>query len=156
MEGAAERVEWQAEEFARRVAESGVASPPTPLPETELNALLDRQARNDRETALAARLSCLLTDLPETAAKLEALGLALTADCVTGTISCASGSADAGLAKRIAQSAPPESALVWTRASAAIPERWGAARPDFALHKALKNALDPQSVFSPGRFFGGL
>ena len=156
MEGAAERVNWQAEEFTRRLAVAGNASPPINLSEAELKTLLDAQARNDAETVLAARLSCLLTDLPEMARKLEALNLSLTLDCVTGTVSCAARQTLAGLAPRIWQAAPPESALVWTRADANTAERWGTARPDFALHQALKNALDPQNVFSPGRFFGGL
>ena len=156
MEGAAERVNWQAEEFTRRLAAAGIASPPTDISDAELKTLLDAQARNDAETALAARLSCLLTDLPETARKLEALNLALTLDCATGTVACAARASSAGLAPRIWQAAPSESTLVWIRADANTPERWGTARPDFALHKALKNALDPQNVFSPGRFFGGL
>ena len=156
MEGAAARIDWQAEEFTRRLAAAGIVSAPVDLSETDLAALLDRQARNDAETVLAARLSCLLTDLPETARKLEAMNLALTLDCVTGTVSCAARQPLAGLAPRIWQAAPPESALVWTRADANTTERWGTTRPDFALHKALKNALDPQNIFSPGRFFGGL
>lgn len=33
---------------------------------------------------------------------------------------------------------------------------WGPARQDFALMQRVKNAFDPQSVLSPGRFAGGI
>ena len=156
MEGAAERVAWQAEEFARRVAAAGIAAKAVPAEAAEFGNLRDRQARNDAETTLAGRLSCLLTDLPETVAKLDSLGLALTADCMTGTVSCAASRTQIGSASAFLSAAPQESALIWTRANPEIIERWGLTRPDFALHRALKQALDPQNVFSPGRFAGGL
>jgi glycolate oxidase FAD binding subunit len=33
---------------------------------------------------------------------------------------------------------------------------WGPSRPDWAIMKRLKSALDPESVFNPGRYIGGL
>ena len=33
---------------------------------------------------------------------------------------------------------------------------WGPARPDFGLMQKVKSAFDPQGVFAPGRFVGGL
>jgi glycolate oxidase FAD binding subunit len=33
---------------------------------------------------------------------------------------------------------------------------WGPMRPDFALMQRVKRAFDPQNVFAPGRFVGGL
>jgi FAD/FMN-containing dehydrogenase len=33
---------------------------------------------------------------------------------------------------------------------------WGASRPDWPIMKRLKSALDPESVFNPGRFISGL
>ena len=152
MEGALERVTWQAEEFARRLTAAGISSAPILLSETDLTALLNQQARDDAETLLALRLSCLLTDLAETAAKLDSHGLAITADCITGIVSCASYESAAGLPSRMLQAAPFESAFTWTRADATILERRGPTRPDAALNRALKTAMDPQNVFSPGRF----
>lgn len=152
MEGASERVTWQAEEFARRLVAAGISSAPISLSEANLSILLNQQARDDHETTLALRLSCLLTDLAETATKLESLGLAVTADCLTGIVSCASNESVTELSARMLQAAPFESAFIWTRANATILERRGPTRPDAALNLALKNAIDPQNVFSPGRF----
>jgi glycolate oxidase FAD binding subunit len=33
---------------------------------------------------------------------------------------------------------------------------WGAKRPDFPLMQRVKQAFDPQNIFAPGRFVGGL
>lgn len=33
---------------------------------------------------------------------------------------------------------------------------WGTTRPDFALMQRVKRAFDPQNIFAPGRFVGGL
>lgn len=33
---------------------------------------------------------------------------------------------------------------------------WGPVRPDFALMQRVKRAFDPQNIFAPGRFVGGL
>jgi glycolate oxidase FAD binding subunit len=33
---------------------------------------------------------------------------------------------------------------------------WGAKRPDFALMQRVKQAFDPQNIFAPGRFVGGI
>lgn len=33
---------------------------------------------------------------------------------------------------------------------------WGPAHPDFALMQRVKHAFDPQGIFAPGRFVGGL
>ena len=33
---------------------------------------------------------------------------------------------------------------------------WGTNRPDFALQRAMKQALDPANTFSPGRFLARL
>jgi FAD/FMN-containing dehydrogenase len=33
---------------------------------------------------------------------------------------------------------------------------WGAKRPDFQLMQRVKQAFDPQNIFAPGRFVGGI
>jgi glycolate oxidase FAD binding subunit len=33
---------------------------------------------------------------------------------------------------------------------------WGSKRADWALQQGVKRAFDPQCIFAPGRFVGGL
>lgn len=153
------RVDWQTAEFTRLAASAGLTEPPTVLPETEVNALRDRQARNGPDTPLAVRISALLTDLPGLVQTLQTLpNLALTAHCATGVLSLAAPAADPTLIQTVEAQTPKSANRVWTRLDGEFETVacWGETREDFALQRALKQSLDPRSTFSPGRFLGRL
>jgi glycolate oxidase FAD binding subunit len=54
----------------------------------------------------------------------------------------------------------PAGHLIWPRLTEsfrfAVSDVWGPTRADYPLMRAMKSALDPQNLFSPGRFVGGL
>ena len=167
LEGYTVRVHWQATEFARRVASAGIASAPSDVSASELTALRDRQARLEPDIAAAIRIAVPPADLPELVARLQAIpNLAFTAHAETGIVSLAAPQSDAtsgsdSPVNAIRRAMPLDANIVWTRiapqqaAGENVPV-WGETRPDFALHRALKMALDPQETFSPGRFLGKL
>jgi len=162
LQGTEARVAWQAEEFSRLSREAGLSGSPADLPESELNALLNRQARTESDALLAARVACLPTELPDFLTRLDALPpLAMTAHCATGVLSLAANESDPALVHLIDALKPKGANRVWTRIEAELVERdnialWGEAREDFALQRGIKQALDPKGTFSPGRFFGKL
>jgi FAD/FMN-containing dehydrogenase len=56
---------------------------------------------------------------------------------------------------------PKDANVVWTRLDPALAAQeqialFGETRAEFGLQRALKQALDPQDTFSPGRFLGKL
>ena len=156
LEGLAARVDWQAEELARRVAAAGISTPPTLLEASEIAALRNGLARTEPEITLAARISCLPTELPKVLAALEAANLSLTADSMAGTVSFATQTGSAEFIPRLLQAVPNDGAIVWLRAEGGTMARWGETRQDFVLQRTLKQALDPAGIFSPGRFIGKL
>jgi glycolate oxidase FAD binding subunit len=162
LQGTQARVDWQAEELARRVAALGVASSPNELAMERVTSLRDRQARLEPGTPLAASIRCLPADLPACLARLDAIGsLCLSGHCATGLISLGTARADLATALAIQNALPAESYLTWTRLEGELFGQeqlpvWGPPRPEFALHRALKQSLDPRGTFNPGRFLGGL
>ncbi len=162
LQGTADRVDWQAAEFARLVSEAGLSSSPIPLSLEEVARLRDAQARLGPETPLAARISGLPTDLADLAQALEAEPLLrLTAHCATGILSLAATDSDLSLVNRVDGLLRNGANLVWTRldadpAACDTVAIWGQTREDFALHRALKQTFDPRATFSPGRFLGRL
>ncbi len=70
LQGPSARMDWQTLEIARRGGEAGLAAPDL-LPIAALDALRDRQARLGRDTPLAARIACLLADIPSLLAHLQ-------------------------------------------------------------------------------------
>jgi glycolate oxidase FAD binding subunit len=162
LQGTAARVAWQQAELTRMVREAGLQHPPAPLAETETAYLRDVQARLHRGVRLGARIACLPTELPALVRNLELLpGLRMTVQCAVGTLNVASADPDPALTLSLRSAAPRGANLLWTRIEPELarPQKiaiWGEARQDMALHRALKQALDPQATFSPGRFLGGL
>ncbi len=162
LQGVEQRVEWQADEYARLAGEAGMPSSPTLLAPESIDAWRDRQARHDPDICAAARVACLPTDV---ASLLERLGrfpdLAVTAHCATGIISFATTDPQTPLIREMQSLLPGEAHLVWTRLMPGVPgaeetEVWRRPRADFLLHRSLKQSLDPNGTFSPGRFLGQL
>ena len=157
-EGPPERIQWQSGEFARRVGLAGIAETrPAPVSEAELAMLRDGTARLGPATNLAARISVLTAALPGFLRLLERLNVRYTACCMSGVVSIGAEGETAETVAAIRAVLPAESYCVWARLpDGATAETWGAARGDFALHRALKQSLDPQETFAPGRFVGGI
>jgi glycolate oxidase FAD binding subunit len=160
LQGTPSRVEWQAAEFARLAGEARLNALPATLTESEVDALRNAQARLGPETPLAARIACLPTDLAGLVAALEdASRLRLTAHCGIGTLSLAADTPSLAAASQVQAALPAGANLVWTRLDgdlAAVEHIaiWGETREDFRLQRALKQSLDPNGTFSPGRFPG--
>lgn len=159
LQGNRQRVEWQAEEYARLAAAAGLNSAPRPLEPTQVTHWRDRLARLEREVQSALHITCLPTEVEGLLARLVATApdLFLTAHCATGILDLAS--TDPGLMPAALLAALPTTAhRVWTRLESgpASVERWGPPRADFDLQHALKQSLDPKNTFNPGRFVGRL
>jgi glycolate oxidase FAD binding subunit len=162
LQGSPARLDWQAAELTRLAAEAGLSAAPETLPDADIADLRDRQARLGPGTAAAARIACLPTDQAALVQAFEAIpGLRLTVHCGNGILALAATKPEASLVQTVTAQTPANAHLVWTRLHENVTDRsgiavWGEPREDFKLHRALKQALDPQDTFSPGRFFGNL
>jgi glycolate oxidase FAD binding subunit len=160
LQGTPSRVEWQAAEFARLAGEARLNALPVTLTPAEVDALRNAQARLGLETPLAARIACLPTDMADTVAALEAASrLRITAHCGAGLLSLAADTPTLAAVSQVQAALPAEANLVWTRldgdfAASENVAVWGETREDFRLQRALKQSLDPNGTFSPGRFPG--
>lgn len=159
LEGPPERLDWQTQEFNRRAREAGLPAG-TELADTSVTALRDRLARVETETALAARVACLPTELLPLTAQLELLpGRSLTVLPGVGTLALALPAVSDTAMLAIQKALPANANLVWTRLPAeryTTLDLWGRPRGEFKLHQSLKQTLDPRATFSPGRFYGRL
>lgn len=162
LQGDAVRVQWQADEFAARLRAAGISEEPTLLEPLQFEMLRNGQARNTSYTPIAANISCLPTDLPALVARLEPLlafpRLRLTAHCATGLLSLAAIDVPSGTLAQFLAAFPKPSRVTWLRLDE-NPDKlelplWGEEQGDFFLHRALKQKLDPNNTFSPGRFYG--
>ncbi len=159
--GGTEAVRWQQLQIAGRLTDSGFPLIEDGPSEDEL-----RSAVVEAEGALKARISLRPADLPPFLSALEQ-AVASTASTVlahvpTGIVELSIGSEGAapGIASRIRRLLPAGGTMVLTHVGqewrSAAGDVWGAIRGDHALMKALKAALDPHDLFSPGRFVGGI
>ena len=166
LQGPSDRMNWQAAEIARRGSEAGLGAQ-EPLPLASLDSLRDWQARSYNDTPVAARIACLLTDMPPLLAELQNLsGSRVTADCALGIVNIAAYESYANFVKTLNAAVPDTANLRWTRLDPALSRDaelhslladinvWGDTRETAALQRALKRAIDPKDTFSPGRFVG--
>ena len=162
LQGTKERVDWQADEFSRRIGEATESLKRFELSQIERDGLLTLQARKSPSVRAAAKISCLPSDVPGILAKLETTpGILLTALAGTGSVSLGMSECDLLRMKAVADALPKEANLVWTKLERELAKSsgidvWGAKRGEFLIHQSLKQALDPDRRFSPGRFYGGL
>jgi glycolate oxidase FAD binding subunit len=162
LQGDTVRVQWQADEFGQRLRAAGISEEPTLLDALQYETLRNGQARNTSYTPIAAHVSCLPTDLPALIARLEPLltfpRLRVTAHCATGLLSLAAIDVPPGTLTQFLALFPNPSRVAWLRLDEnrdnIEPPLWGEEQGDFFLHRALKQKLDPQNTFSPGRFYG--
>lgn len=163
LQGIAVRVEWQVNEFGRRVSAARWNSLPNVLPPAELTALRDRLAAATLSPgAFALRAAVLPSQLPAFVHALAAMPeLRATVHCASGIVSLAADNVTADRVRQLKALFPKDANVVWMRLDAALAAQekialFGETRPEFALHRALKKSLDPLDTFSPGRFLGNL
>lgn len=162
--GSREAVAWQEAEITRTLRDAG------------LIRRGDEPSEDDLRTAIAgsdALLRCRFTvrpsDLPDVTENLQraVAGVTFVAHVPTGILEV--GAATAGLepgprngqvVESISRALPDGGHLVWTRVpdgwEGLIPDVWGQTRGDFAIMRDIKLAVDPDGLFSPGRFVGRL
>jgi glycolate oxidase FAD binding subunit len=160
LQGTPSRVEWQATEYARLAAIEGLTTVPVTLSSEQIALWRDGQARLNPELPWAAQIACLPTQVSGLLARLAELPqFACTADCAIGTVALTAHAPQSAPVQQLPKLLPADANLVWTRldgTDAALEnvDRWGKPRAEFALHRAVKQAIDPQNTFSPGRFYG--
>jgi glycolate oxidase FAD binding subunit len=162
LQGVSVRVDWQVNEFSRRVSAARWHSLPNVVPPPELNALRDRLAATGPTASFALRVAMLPTQLPGFVAALTALPeIRATVHCASGIVSLSANEITVATVRKVKTLLPKEANIVWTRLDPALAEQedialFGETRGEFALHRALKKSLDPRDTFSPGRFLGKL
>jgi glycolate oxidase FAD binding subunit len=162
LHGGEETVRWQAAEITSRLTALGLEPAQDGPAEPALRHLVAEST-----APIKARLTVRTTDLPLLATFLlsAAQSAAMMVHVAVGLVEAAlegptSGREGEQLSLRLREAVPAGGHLVWS----AVPEDWrirlgdiwGPERGDFALMRGIKQALDPQSVFSPGRFAGRL
>jgi len=162
LQGDAARVQWQADEFARRLRMAGIAGEPVAVEPLQFRTLRNGQARATNYTTIAAQVSCLPSDLPAFVAQLDALlsfpRLRITAHSATGILALGAIEVPRGTLQQFLALFPKPSRVQWIDLTE-NPDNldlplWGEEQGDAFLHRSLKQTLDPQNTFSPGRFYG--
>lgn len=162
LQGVAARVDWQVNEFSRRVSEMRWNTLQYLVSPLELTALRDRLAATGAAGSLALRAAMLPSQLPACIAALAALPeIRATVHCASGIVSLAANDVGADTVRKVKTLLPKDANVVWTRLDAELGAQeqialFGETRAEFRLHQALKKSLDPHATFSPGRFLGKL
>lgn len=162
LQGVSVRVDWQVNEFGRRVSAARWNSLPNVVPPPELAALRDRMAAAGPAGSFAARIAMLPSQLPAFVCALADLPqIRVTVHCASGIVCLSAHDVAADTVRRVKALLPKDANVVWTRLDAALAEQeqialFGETRAEFGLQRALKQSLDPQGTFSPGRFLGKL
>ncbi len=155
-------VDWQVNEFGRRVSAARWNSLPNIVAPPELTALRDRTASDGTPNAVALRIAMLPSQLPAFVASLVELpNLRAMIHCASGICSLSAHDVVSDTVSKLKTLVPKDANVVWTRLDPALAVQeqvapFGETRAEFGLHAALKKSLDPKGTFSPGRFLGNL
>ncbi len=162
LQGGSVRVDWQVNEFGRRVSAARWNSLPNVVSPLELAVLRDTLAPSEATGTFGVRISLLpsqligfvtsLTDLPD---------IRVTVHCASGIVFLSAHNVSAETVRSVKTLLPKDANVVWTRLETeiAVQEKiafFGENPAEFGLHRALKKSLDPRDTFSPGRFLGKL
>ena len=156
--GSGGAVEWQ----SRAIDEELIAAGLEPISPT-MNEETLRDVAVLNPSTFKARITVRPTDLPVVASALN-LAASIVCHVQTGIIEAAFSLGEdadsqqfASLRRELTSILGDRGHLIWT----AVPARlkpdvdvWGSARPDHAIMRKIKQAMDPANLFSPGRFLG--
>ncbi|MCW3051047.1 MAG: FAD/FMN-containing dehydrogenase, partial [Chthonomonadales bacterium] len=162
LQGVSARVDWQVNEFGRRVSAARWNSLPNIIPPPELIGLRDRMAANGPAGSFAVRIAMLPSQLSAFVAALADLPqIRATVHCASGIVSLSANDVTPDTVRRVKTLLPKDANVVWTRLDAILAEQekialFGETRAEFGLQQALKKSLDPRNTFCPGRFLGKL
>jgi glycolate oxidase FAD binding subunit len=163
LQGIGERVSWQKQAIEDILVPSGF-QPGEVATNAQDEYLLNSTSPAMRPGLLwTAHCSVLPTDLPSLAAS-------ITAECSDMRITVSPGTGEMFLTAvdgtdfwpwQLLDILPTDGNVRFTYVSSLVLElgqvsRWGKARPEAKLHRALKDRLDPENCFSPGRFIDGI
>lgn len=159
-----EAIEWQLQHTASLAERQGAEFrrvPDESAPQL-LSQLVNRAAGSEFEAKLSgvsSEVASLVAAVVELCAQHQPQAR-VNASLATGQVYVGAPTATAGLAEGLrAAAAAKGAACVFPRLPAELTGRvdpWGKVGPELELMRGLKNTLDPQGVFSPGRFVGGL
>ncbi len=160
LEGGDERVEWQRAEICARLHAAGWSAEAEEWDADDQTALRDAHAAPGAGDAVA-RVICLPAELAALLSALAPLQPAgIVASAGDGVVSMRFMEPAPGLAPAIVRLLPAQSRLTWPALPpAARPAAWAPWGPPDGTHtlqRGLKQALDPDGLFSPGRFLAGL
>lgn len=149
-------VAWQQREIDARLRSAGLEPREDGPTHREL---VDRLCPDTMASPMAGRAATPVGELLDAVTSLEQLGASLDVHVPNGIVYFAFSAAAQEL-RDAAQVALPRSAnLRWTRLPVEMKrgfDVFGGVRSGFALMRGIKDALDPDGVFSPGRFAGRL
>ena len=149
-------VDWQKEQIEDRFAALDLApiqDGPSP------SDLCDRTCPDTMDAPIAGRVAVPVGDLLQTALRLEEMGAAVDLHIPNGIVYFAFGSEDPALPNAVAARLPQVANLRWIRLPLCLKgevDVFGGIRSGLELMRGIKAALDPDRVFSPGRFAGRL
>jgi hypothetical protein len=150
-------VEWQSRAIDEVLIAAGLELIALPMNE---EALRDLAVLN--QSAFKARITVRPTDLPAVASTLNAASMICHVQ--TGIIEAAFSLGEdvdsrefASIRHEVTSILGGRGHLIWTAVPARLKAEldvWGPARPGHAIMRKIKQAMDPGSLFSPGRFLG--
>lgn len=162
LEGSASRVAWQIDAYSSLAAKSGIDASPILMDIENYNSLNNRIPRLNDSVVMAVKISARPSDILTIIHNLQHIeNLFITVDCATGIIHLASNNINDLLPSHLDTILPSTAHSVWSKVDPSYPDIdsvmiWGRLQEDFPLQRALKQKLDPDGLFSPGRFIGKL
>ncbi len=154
--GAQATVDWQAARIAEELKAAGLEpADGGPSPQD----LANRTCPSAIDAPMAGRAAVPVAKLLDIVARLEGSGAALDVQVANGIIHFALDTAFWANLEGIAGLLPRSANLAWTRLPAELKrdiDVWGGIRSAAHLMRGIKDALDPDGVFAPGRVAGRL
>jgi glycolate oxidase FAD binding subunit len=158
MHGSELAVQWQSDAIEAMLRREGLDPSDGP------GEVIPRHAIADSPLPLKARITVRPTDLPAVAEAIESVAELLICHVQTGIVEAAFGLPDseagegfAHVRRTVEGAAGARGYAVWTSVPPDLKaglDVWGPPRPDHVIMRKIKQALDPDNLFSPGRFAG--
>lgn len=160
--GSREATEWQEKAITDLLMEHELRRSEERWTDSDIRHLIV-----NHPSPVKVRLTVRPSETPEALKNLLSLGASVLCHVPTGILEAALPPETAmvhprdinGTIWRLQRSIPQGGHLVWTRLPPVLKTEvdvWGAPRADFAIMRGIKRTLDPNRLFSPGRFIGRL